>query len=240
MKKFGIGLLITIGVLGLLLLVARVTGILLFYSVPAFTNEPTLKNGSLIFVSGINNTEANKFIVFKSPYHDSVFASYQSDYPSGSKYIYRLCGMPDDIVEMKNGVLFVNNRNFDEHLDLKKQYKISKEDFALIDKDDYQEEDSYQFIQPSDSVIVTFSKSLYNKYAAKIKLTQYFINDITLAGDCFKWYKDTFQWTPDNFGPLKVPLNCYFVLGDNRHNAMDSRYTGFVEKENITGIVINK
>lgn len=40
----------------------------------------------------------------------------------------------------------------------------------------------------------------------------------------------------DNYGPLTVPPNSFFVLGDNRDRSFDSRYWGFVEKSKIQGI----
>lgn len=38
-----------------------------------------------------------------------------------------------------------------------------------------------------------------------------------------------------NVFPFVVPPNCYFVMGDNRENSLDSRYVGCIPRENIIG-----
>ncbi len=43
------------------------------------------------------------------------------------------------------------------------------------------------------------------------------------------------QPTHDEWGPLVVPPAHYLMLGDNRYNSKDSRYWGFVPRENLRG-----
>lgn len=68
--------------------------------------------------------------------------------------------------------------------------------------------------------------------------------------DYFDSYRDTFPSEPNTRvmdgqaemlqkhvlnGEIVVPPNAYFALGDNRDSSLDSRYWGFVPRENIIG-----
>jgi signal peptidase I len=43
------------------------------------------------------------------------------------------------------------------------------------------------------------------------------------------------QPTHDDWGPFIVPAKHFFMMGDNRYNSKDSRYWGFVPRDNVRG-----
>jgi signal peptidase I len=59
------------------------------------------------------------------------------------------------------------------------------------------------------------------------------------------WHADSMTWAPaeshrDHFGPLTLGAGEYFVLGDNRDNANDSRFFGPVRRDAIRGRATNR
>ena len=234
---FGFG--IVCAAILVLFIIGRITGIVQFYIASTEANEPNINIGQKFFTTNFKPPGPYKFITFKSDYIDSVNSAFNSNYKKGVQYVFRVCAEQGDIVNMRNGNLFINRNNFDEVLNLKNQFKISNKEFNLIEAEDLPETDGYnQVIQTGDSSIITCDRQLQKKYQQKIKFTSYIIAD-TLNGP-FKWHHKNSIWTTDNFGPLQIPENCYFVLGDNRHFAQDSRYIGFIKKEDIIGVVIGK
>lgn len=65
----------------------------------------------------------------------------------------------------------------------------------------------------------------------EIRQGQVWINGEALAEP----YRNGGTAAHENFGPVVVPAGKYFVMGDNRPNSYDSRYWGFVPRENLVG-----
>jgi len=77
----------------------------------------------------------------------------------------------------------------------------------------------------------------------EIKRKQVFVNDVPLS-EPYKYHSDPQTYDPsegasdaqrDNFGPVTVPSDCLFAMGDNRDNSFDSRYWGFAPLANLKG-----
>lgn len=238
MKKIYKAIGISTGLLLIALFFCKITGVFTWYKNSTPSNEPTLKTGDIFFSTNLNNPHRGNFVIYYEPYIDSIMQS--SEYAAkNSIYVRRLCAVPGDIIDMKKGILYVNNKNFDEYLNLMSYYLTTKNELQKTNYnyDSLIETGNYQEINNNGSVLINLTNKEASSISRVIRLEKYFSTDTT---EVFKWLKDKKGYTVDNFGPLIIPKDCFFVLGDNRHNSMDSRYTGFVEKQKVKSVVLWK
>jgi len=65
-----------------------------------------------------------------------------------------------------------------------------------------------------------------------------YINDIPLKEDSHAYHDPDDRYriaVRDDFGPVVIPPEKYFMMGDNRENSHDSRFWGFLDVRGIIG-----
>lgn len=193
------------------------------YWIPAGSMKPTLLIGDYLFVSriaygvpcfglcgpddrlGAGGPDRGDVIVFRHPVN-------------GTDFIKRVIGLPGDRVQMRDGVLFVND-----------MAAAQVPDAAFVER--FEPQGPGGFLprcsnapvgQGEDCIADRFTETLPGG-------TEYSVlnlDDSAIA---------------DNTAEFTVPEGQYFVMGDNRDNSADSRLprtsggVGFVPRQNIIG-----
>ena len=223
MKKYQVYLIVIASALFCILVVARITNGIQFYSIPTTSNEPTINVGDHIFSTNLKKPRRFDFICYWMT--DSMFGR--------QIWVHRLCGLPGDRIEIRNDTLFVNGENVDRKFNLQKTFVI-----PAIDPDQYGLDMDKLFpIGNGDSLMATLQPIKDSPLIIRGHPNQENSNP---AGDPYinRIYQQ--PWSASNFGPYIVPIGTYFVLGDNRLFSKDSRYTGPLDIKEYVGTVIGR
>lgn len=210
-------------VLFLVFLILRASGGLLFFQIHDLTGFPTFDKDKMIWASNIPDIERFDVVVY----------DYNVDTIAETRYS-RICGMPGDKIEMKEGVLYVNDENADWGLKLAHSYSTIHHRSV---------ERALERGVPNDFIYPdgenSFRMNILDTDAIAIGL-----KDNRVVSDKSEDVQDIFsnlgvRGNYHFFGPITIPEGRVFLCGDNRDFCVDSRHTGLIDLKNVVAVVMS-
>lgn len=200
------------------LITCSVTGMYKMYNVSTRGNEPALKPGSRFFASSLKDPVVGDFIVYSK---------------DGMAFTHRLIASGGDVVEIKEGTVFVNGKDFDKDLALKHAYLLNEPEARILSSEGLANNGDLRPV-PGGKYMALLEDALAR---ARVPLA---IRWLTSESETEKMIKEQYghDWNKDFFGPYTIPEGKMFVLGDNRDNSEDSRYFGCINASDVKGTVL--
>lgn len=192
------------------------------FKIPSESMVPTLLVGDHIFVLryqyGLRVPFTKYWLAeFDDPQRgDVVVFTYPKD--EDVDYIKRIVAVPGDKVKIQDGFVFVNGQKL-ENVDLivERRNKAQKKLLDLT-------EESQKILPQNIGNVFYFPhfRDFQIKLEKNTDNKQYLIQQAK-------------SYQTDRESEFEVPARSFFVLGDNRDRSQDSRFWGFVPRENLKG-----
>lgn len=207
----------SIGVAAVLFLTVRAFGVEAF-KIPTASMEGTLLVGDYLLVNKAVYGAEVPFVnlrlpPWREPDRGEVVVFHPPHDPL-KHYVKRVVGIPGDTLEMRDKTLIVNG------LPMQEEYVRYMDRSGDAVHSDMKWQQEFLLASGVDRALT------YGEDDGRIRYPD---------GSSRRDYRDRYRPSRDNWGPIAIPENSYFVLGDNRDNSEDSRYWGFVDRRSIRG-----
>jgi len=212
-----------------------------------------------------NNTEHNYNLytplkAFKNFYREDIVV-FKSTETNDKFLVKRVIGLPGDTLQIKNADVFINNKklpqrdnycyNYFENIN--KSFEIYK-NISNNEYDTLNDKEQSKLKKMNDSISNNYFIFPYSKQKewTRDNYGQLIIpkkgQSIIISLENYDLYKSiiknyeqvTFQLNKGEHKIYTFKNNYYFMMGDNRHNSIDSRSYGFVPESYIQGKMIAK
>lgn len=208
------------------------------FQIPTGSLNPTLMVGDFI---GLNKaiyryTEPKRgdIVVFHPPAYACTPDQLRPNGDPKVDFVKRLIGLPGDVIEMRNGVTYVNNKplwepywHFSEQLSDGKFRLLTASETAEYEKQ------SWKLVNYKGKLIpLNYTARDAN---AALPSSEHFGRQPYWVADPFV-IKDPTEWDAVKALPAQpIPAGQFLFMGDNRNHSFDGRAWGLIERDNIIG-----
>lgn len=199
------------------------------YNLPTCSMDPTYTANQKVLGSSL------------FPVHKGDIVSYRSDplpldkISEPYEVIVRIVAEENDTLQIINGLLYINNKFEDDTMKYSYFFKVANNEVSER-LTEYQTKYKTLYFS-SDSLLLNASYNELQILKLNRIVPRYIDTTLTIRKySAVSEFKN--DWTTDNFGPVVIPTDSYFLLGDNRSNSADSRFRGFIHKDNIVAKIL--
>ncbi|HSH45907.1 MAG TPA: signal peptidase I [Longimicrobiales bacterium] len=201
----------SLGIAFILFLVLR-TFLVQTFVITSSSMEPTLLVGDFLILSKaaygpVIPGTSSRLPGYTSPQRWDV-AVFRPPHDPDLDVVKRIVGLPGDTLAMRDKVLYVNGEASEE---------------TYVRHSDHEGDVGHRWMRWQCGERVALSPDISGAYRVSVEEAAAVDRDQECAP------------TRDQWGPIIVPDNSFFVLGDNRDDSVDSRYWGYLERERLRG-----